>query len=101
LRGLGHKKNPHPFPGAGFLESRLLLLRRALTRTSVGNKKYEYEHENRHVARMQPVGNQGYLIDPQRAAYVVAMRHVTDRNRNTRGLSTLWCKNFMVSSNEG
>jgi hypothetical protein len=22
----GHKKTPHPFPGAGFLESRLMLL---------------------------------------------------------------------------
>ena len=45
------KKTPPWFPGAGFLEFVWLLLRRALTRTSVGNEKYEYEDENRKLAR--------------------------------------------------
>ena len=38
-----------------------MLLRRALTRTSVGNKKYEYEDEIRKLARADERGNQQEL----------------------------------------
>ncbi len=49
----GQQKTPHPFPGAGFLESRLVLLRRALTRTSAGNEKYEDKADETERARAE------------------------------------------------
>ena len=77
----GHKKTPHPFPGAGFWILRLVLLRRALPRTSVGNEKYEYEDEKRNLARAQEPGNQPGLAGLGHCAGAVAVRHesnVTD-----------------------
>ena len=46
------KKPRIRFRVRGFWNLRLVLLRRALTRTSVGNEKYEYEYENRYSARI-------------------------------------------------
>ena len=46
------KKPRIRFRVRGFWNLRLVLLRRALTRTSVGNKKYEDEDEKRYSARI-------------------------------------------------
>ena len=85
------KKTPPRFPGAGFLEFVWLLLRRALTRTSVGNKKYEYEDENRKLARADERGNQQELALLDHRIGAVAVRHGTDLKRRLKGMSsTLW-----------
>ena len=52
-----------------------MFLRRALTRTSVGNKKYEYEYENGNLARVHDEGNQLMLALFDRVAGGVAVRH--------------------------
>ena len=46
------KKPRIRFRVRGFWNLRLVLFRRALTRTSVGNEKYEYEYENRGNTRI-------------------------------------------------
>ena len=48
------KKPRIRFRVRGFWNLRLVLLRRALTRTSVGNEKYEYEDEHRYGAGIIP-----------------------------------------------
>lgn len=52
-----------------------MFLRRALTRTSVGNKKYEYEYENRNLTRVHERGTQRERALGDRVAGGVALRH--------------------------
>jgi hypothetical protein len=73
--GVGQQKTPHPFPGAGFLESSPDVARRALTRTSVGNEKYEYKGENHVEAYAGEPRNQCNPARRGHAAGAVAVRH--------------------------
>jgi hypothetical protein len=52
-----------------------VFLRRALTRTSVGNKKYEYKYDNGDLARVHELGNQRMLALLDRVAGAAAVRH--------------------------
>jgi hypothetical protein len=73
--GVGQQKTPHPFPGAGFLVSSPDVARRALTRTSVGNEKYEYKGENHVETCADKPRDQNKLALRVRAAGAVAVRH--------------------------
>ena len=73
------KKPRIGFPVRGFRILRLVLLRRALTRTSVGNEKYEYEYEDCKLARSHERGNQRELALGGRGVGAVAVRHGSRR----------------------
>ena len=81
------KKPRLGFPVRGF-GIRLVLSRRALTRTSVGNEKYEYEDENGSLAHAHKRGNQRKLAHPGRESGGAAVRHGTDLKRIRIRLST-------------
>ena len=71
-----------------------MLSRRALTRTSVGNKKYEYEDDHdvlnlRNLTRAHERGNQRKLALGGRELGGVALRHGPDAKRCASELSTL------------
>src|SRR5678816_4169191 len=87
------KKTPHPFPGAGFLESSSGVARRALTRTSVGNEKYEYKDENRVETRAHEPRDQADPAHLLRDSGGVAVRHSTDPNESFRS-----CQQFFSSA---
>jgi hypothetical protein len=82
-RGIGQQKTPHPFPGAGFLESSPDVARRALTRTSVGNEKYEYKDENRIETRASEQRTQAGPVHLLLDGGGAAVRHDTDPNEST------------------
>jgi hypothetical protein len=75
------KKPRIRFRVRGFWILRLVQLRRALTRTSVGNEKYEDENGERDCARIDEPGNQCGLAVRGLAAGAVAVRHAVDPNR--------------------
>ena len=70
-----------------------MFLRRALTRTSVGNKKYEGkdEYEKRNGARRDGFQTEilAFLDDAVGAA---AMRHATDLKRCVKAVSTTFSR---------
>jgi hypothetical protein len=72
------------------LDSSPGFLRRALTRTSVGNEKYEDENEDRDRARVGEPYSQCELGGRGRAAGAVAVRHETDPNRAIRACQHLF-----------
>ena len=76
----------------GFWNLRLVLLRRALTRTSVGNEKYKYEDEKRCSARIHKPIDQCELAGLGRAAGTVAVRHKPTLNE-LRGV----CQRFFAN----
>ena len=69
------KKPRIRFRVRGFWCLRLVLLRRALTRTSVGNEKYEYERNQRDAARANATADRYDPVFEGPAAGAVAVRH--------------------------
>jgi hypothetical protein len=75
------KKPRLGFPVRGFRNLVWCYLDSPLTRTSVGNKKYEYEYKNRNLTRAHKTGDQRELALRYSGGGGVAMRHVTDHKR--------------------
>ena len=69
------KKPRIRFRVRGFWCLRLVQLRRALTRTSVGNEKYEYERKERDPARADASNHRYDPVVGGLAAGAVAVRH--------------------------
>ena len=77
------------------MESSSGVSRRALTRTSVGNEKYEYKDENRVETRAYEPRDQADPAHLLRDSGGVAVRHGTDPNESFRR-----CQQFFSSAGE-
>jgi hypothetical protein len=100
----GHKKTPHPFPGAGF--SKGIQVGLALpghvpsARTSAGNKEYEYKKEKEFAVNAQQASKRRGTIHCE-VEMAVALRHAVDPKAFFWGLSTTFVKIFAESSGDG
>jgi hypothetical protein len=83
-------KNPASVSGCGVFGIFACVARRALTRTSVGNEKYEYKDEKRNRARIGNPRNQRKLVVQGRDAGGAAVRHNPDPSERGGGMSTIF-----------